>query len=58
MSSEIDRILKDFYMLGEAAKRLGVTRVTVWRWIKAGKIKGRKLPGAVWIEKKAVEALK
>ena len=31
------------YRTGEAAKRLGVTRMTVLRWIKAGKIKAYKV---------------
>ncbi|RLE57630.1 MAG: IS607 family transposase, partial [Thermoprotei archaeon] len=31
------------YRTGEAAKRLGVTRMTILRWIKAGKIKAYKV---------------
>ena len=31
------------YRTGEAAKRLGVTKMTVLRWIKAGKIKAYKV---------------
>jgi len=31
------------YRTGEAAKRLGVTRMTVLRWIRAGKIKAYKV---------------
>lgn len=26
----------------EAAREIGVNRVTVWRWVKAGKLKSRK----------------
>ena len=58
MSSKIEQALKDFYMLGEAARELGVNRVTIRRWIKAGKIKAQKVGPVVWIEKEAVEALK
>jgi|GEM_PF-3255123 len=31
------------YRTGEAAKRLGVTRMTVLRWIRAGKIRAYKI---------------
>ena len=58
MSREIDRVLQNFFRLCEAAEVLGVTRVTVWHWIKDGKIKGHRLGREVWIEKKAVEALR
>ena len=45
--------------VGEAfAEALGVTRQTIWRWIKKGRVKGQRLGATVWIEKKAVEALK
>jgi putative resolvase len=29
----------------DAGKTLGVNRVTVWRWIKSGKVKANRTPG-------------
>ncbi len=37
---------------------LSVERHTLWRWIKAGKLQAQKVGGVVFIEKKAVEALR
>ena len=47
-----------FYTQTEAAHRLSVERHTLWRWIKAGKLQAQKAGGVVFIEKKAVEALR
>lgn len=51
MSSIIARVLDNFFTLGEAARQMGVTRVTVWRKIKAGEIKVEKIGREVLIEK-------
>lgn len=32
-----------FYTLGDAAKVLGITRICMWKWIQAGKIRGEKV---------------
>lgn len=53
-----DQVAKDFLTLGQAARTIGVTRVTLWRWMKAGKIEGYRLGREVFIEKMAVEKLK
>jgi excisionase family DNA binding protein len=31
------KIANFFYTSGQAAKLLGVTRITIWRWAKSGK---------------------
>lgn len=36
---------KKFYTTFEAAKALGVSALTVWRWCKKGKIKAWRTPG-------------
>ena len=32
----------------EVAERLNVSRITVMRWLRQGKIAGRKLGGKIW----------
>ena len=49
--------LTDVVSTGEAAKALGVTRVTIWRWIQAGKITPIMLDKA-YFHKNEVERLK
>ncbi len=44
-STEFERHLK----LGQVAEILGVSRRTVWRWIKEGKIKAVKLPSGIYV---------
>lgn len=39
----------------EVAEILGVTYMTVWRWVDAGKIEALKLGGCVRIQPKALE---
>jgi excisionase family DNA binding protein len=40
---------KKFYTTGELGKIIGVSRVTVYKWIKNKKIEGVRLPGGRWI---------
>lgn len=42
----------DFISTGELAKKLGVSRVTVFKRIKSGKINARKIGRNFFIEKK------
>jgi len=56
MSSALEQILGDFYTLGDAAKMIGVSRVTLWRWIKSGRLKVVRVGREVLIEKRLVEA--
>ena len=48
--------LRDKYMtLTEAAAQLRVNRITVRRWIKAGKLPAEEIGGVVLIERKHIE---
>ena len=46
-----------FYTETQAAKQLGVNRITIWRWIKAGKLNIQKVGGAVFIPKEQIDSL-
>ncbi len=52
------KITDEFCTLKETAAHLGVNRLTVWRWIKAGKIEVQRAGGVVFIERSVVEKLK
>ncbi|MBA7711728.1 hypothetical protein ES703_120694 [subsurface metagenome] len=49
---------EDLSSVANAAKELGRPRVTIYRWIEAGKIVGIKLGGILFIPKSEVERLK
>jgi len=38
----------------EVARRLGVSRMTVYRWIKRGKLKALRMDGTIRIEEEAL----
>ena len=38
----------DRISLTDAAKRLGVSRVTAWRWAREGKLKAQKIGGRAY----------
>jgi excisionase family DNA binding protein len=45
-------------MMGDAAKLLGVSRVTIWRMMKLGKLEGVEiLPGTFRARRSDVEAI-
>lgn len=46
-----------FYTEAQAAKQLGVNRITIWRWIKAGKLNVQKFGSVVFIPKVEIELL-
>ncbi|MFN4226979.1 MAG: response regulator [Candidatus Ratteibacteria bacterium] len=49
---------KRFYTTGQLSKILGVSRVTVYKWVKNKKIEGFRSPGGRWIiSKEVVERL-
>lgn len=48
----------DLMSVVAAAKELGRPRITIYRWIEAGKIVGIKLGGIIFIPKSEVERLK
>lgn len=47
-----------FYTSGQAAKLLGVTRITVWRWVKANKFNLQYIGKEALISKWEVDLLK
>lgn len=48
----------DLVSVAQAAKELGHPRVTIYRWVEAGKILGVKLGGVLYIPRSEVERLK
>jgi excisionase family DNA binding protein len=46
------------YTLTEAAEVLGVNRVTIRRWIAAGKLEAETIGGVVLISRKVIDHLK
>ena len=57
MSINIDDVKRQFDTHKEAARALSITKVTLWKWIKAGKLKGNRLGREVLIEKTVVQML-
>lgn len=51
------RILDYFYTEGQAAEQLGLNRITIWRWIKAGKFNIQRVGGVVFIPREEIESL-
>lgn len=47
-----------FYTLGETAQVLGKSRLTIRRWLQAGKVSGQRIGHVLLIEAKEVERLK
>ncbi len=58
MSTLISEVQSSFYTHKEAAAALGVTKVTLWRWLKAGRLQGHRIGREVLIEKAAVEEVR
>lgn len=52
------KISEFFYTSGQAAKLLGVTRVTMWRWIKARKFNPQYIGREALIPKWEVDLMK
>ncbi len=52
------KIADFFFTEQEMADYLGVNRLTVWRWIRAGKIDAQSIGGVVLIPKWEAELLK
>ena len=51
------KILEYFYTESEAAKRLGINRITIWRWIKAEKLNAQRAGGVVFIPKEQIDSI-
>ncbi len=54
----IAEILNDYYTHKQAAEALGVTKKTLWKWIRSGKLEGHRIAREVLIEKAEVNRLK
>ena len=52
------KISEYFYTEAQAARILDVNRITIWRWIRAGKFNAQKIGREVIIPKWEVELLK
>jgi len=55
---EIRLTTDDLVTIREAAKSIGCARLTIYRWLKAGKIAGVALAGQTLIPKSEVNRLK
>ena len=59
MSSPIiEEVRERFYTFGEAAQALGVSKMTLWRWVKAGRVQTERLGREVLIERAVVDAMR
>lgn len=52
------QIAEFFYTESQATKVLGVSRTTIWRWIKGGRFDVQRVGGVVFIPKREVELIK
>ncbi len=50
--------LQDFVNQSSAARTLGISRMTIWQWLKDGKIRGVIVGGLRMIPQSEVERLK
>lgn len=55
---EIKVTTSDLVSVADAARVLGRPKMTIYRWVDAGKIVGIKLGGVLFIPKSEVERLK
>jgi len=51
------RLERKFYKISEVAEMFGVAHTTVWKWYKAGVIKGVKMGRNVFIPASEIEKL-
>ncbi len=52
------KIADFFYTSGQGARLLGVTRITIWRWIQAGRFNVQYIGREALIPKWEVELIK
>ena len=57
-TSLVEQVQEQFYTYAQAATALGVSKVTLWHWIRRGKIEVHRLGREVLIEKRLVEELR
>jgi len=58
LSTIIAELLHHLVTLTDAAQEIGVSKVTLWRWAKAGKVETYRIGREVLFEKAVVERLK
>ncbi len=58
MTNEVTVTTSDLLSIAQAAKELGVHRITLYRWIKAKKIISARFGGFLFIPKSEIERLK
>ncbi len=49
--------LQDLISLDEAARIIGKTKVTVWRWAKSGKLRGHVIADRIFVSRRQVERI-
>lgn len=49
--------LTDLISLREAAELLGKSKVTVWRWVRSGKLRGFAVADRLFVRKSEVESM-
>jgi excisionase family DNA binding protein len=54
----VQKVASKYYRFKDASERLNISNVTLWRWIREGKLLAESLGREVLIEKKVVEALR
>ena len=52
------QIAEFFYTESQVAKVLGVSRTTIWRWIKQGRFDVQRFGSVVFIPKQEVELIR
>lgn len=53
--NSVQQVRQEFYLLHEAATVLGVSSVTIWRWIKTGKLEAHRIGREVLLDKHVVD---
>ena len=54
----MEELLADLISLREAAALLSKSKVTVWRWVRSGKLPGVAISDRVFVSKAEVERIK
>ena len=57
-STLVTQVQEKFFTYAEAAKALGISKVSLWRWIRDGKLETYRIGREVLIEKTEVERLR
>jgi predicted site-specific integrase-resolvase len=46
---------KDLISLDEAGKIAGVSRISIWRWVRDGRLKGHRIADRVFVSRRELE---